>query len=548
MKIFRSNYFYVTAMLVVFYGCMVTSHDDNYQQLLNSNLKDAELGKAKFLYGDMGGIYPHTLKTNTFVYKIAIIAFNAYDTVHNTDANSIFSKYGFVFPKKIWNWQNAPAINSNVPMGLIFGKISGTHPLKGKYLIETADLGCGSCHGGPLYGKDGNPTSEFVLGMPNTSLNLKAFAGDLFEGYKIITGWNNEKFEQKIREKFPDVSGKELTGLKIIFSGLKKEVKKIMTTRVQVSPYKIGGPGTMNGIGAIKRGLGLIDNYVYHKDEIAIVSIPGYADRSFRSSFLVCGNYAPKNQAFFYEISKDKISEKHDQEMACIISLFTIGTMGYDDDMAAKAIPDVKDVMKFISAFEPPPFPADIDLAKADEGKILFKNNCSSCHGKYEGTSSHNKLVSYPNRFIPLDIIQTDSVRAVAITERNFDLIDKIKIGKYFSAQVNKGYVAPILSGVWATAPYLHNGSVPTIYDIMHPETRPAQFYVGGHQLDYKKMGIKGEMHNGVYMYPKGYQAWSEFEIYDTSQPGMSNSGHTEQFRNLGEKEKDCILEFLKTL
>lgn len=548
MKILHSSRFFAVIVLTVMYGCLVTSHADNYQQLLDCNLKDVELGKAKFLYGDMGGIYPHTLETNAFAYKIAIIAFCAYDSINNIDAYSIFSKYGFIFPKKIWNWQIAPAINSDVPIGLIFGKITGTHPLKGKFLIETADFGCGSCHGGPLYGKDGNPTNEFVLGIPNTSLNLKAFADDLFEGYKIIIGWSEKKFVQKIREKFPEVSEKEITGLEIIFSGLKKEIKKIMVRRGTVSPYKIGGPGTMNGIGAIKRGLGLIDNYVYHKDEVSIVSIPGYADRSFRSSFLVCGNYAPKNKEFFYEITRDEISDKHDQEMACIISLFTIGTMGYDAEMAAKSLPDVKDVMKFISKFEPPEFPADIDLAKADEGKKIFQNNCSSCHGKYEGSSSRNKLVSYPNRMIPLDIIQTDSVRAVAISERIFYLIDKIEIGKYFSAKVNRGYVAPILSGVWATAPYLHNGSVPTLYDMLHPKTRPVKFYVGGHQLDYRKVGIKGEMQNGIYQYPKGYKAWSGYEIYDTTQPGMSNSGHIDQYRNLNEKEKDCIIEFLKTI
>ena len=82
----------------------------------------------------------------------------------------------------------------------------------------------------------------------------------------------------------------------------------------------------------------------------------------------------------------------------------------------------------------------------------------------------------------------------------------------------------------------------------MHPETRPAKFYVGGHHLDYRRVGIKGEMKNGVYQYPDSYKAWSGFEIYDTTLPGMSNSGHTEQFKDLNEDEKNCILEFLKTL
>ena len=125
MIFYRSKYFIVIIILVVFYGCMITSHSDNYQKLLDSNLNGEELGKAKFLYGDMGGIYPHTLKTNAFVYKIAILALTALDsTQNNYSPQSLFTKYGFMFPKKILNWKSSPKLNPGDPIGLIFGKIS----------------------------------------------------------------------------------------------------------------------------------------------------------------------------------------------------------------------------------------------------------------------------------------------------------------------------------------------------------------------------------------------------------------------------------------
>jgi hypothetical protein len=231
-----------------------------------------------------------------------------------------------------------------------------------------------------------------------------------------------------------------------------------------------------------------------------------------------------------------------------IMALFTIGTMGYDAAMAARSIPDVKDVMKFISRFNSPPFPGEIDLIKADLGKSIFKKNCRSCHGKYEGTAGRNTLVSFPNKLIPLSKINTDSVRAVAITYDNLKMLNKIELGKYLDAKVNRGYVAPILSGAWATAPYLHNGSIPTLWHLMHPEMRPEKFYVGGHQLDYEKVGVKGEMKDGVYQYEEGYKNWAGFEVYNTKEAGMSNSGHTEQFRKLTEEEKDRLIEFIKTL
>jgi|APTNR8051073442_1049403.scaffolds.fasta_scaffold00017_158 cytochrome c2 len=525
---------------------MVTSSSEVYHRLLSQNLSPEALGKAKFLHGDMGGIYPHTLKTNGFVYKIAVLSLKVVDSVKTTQA--LFKKYGFQFPRKIWNWEEAPTPSEEKAIGLIFGNLSGRHPLKGKYIIETADFGCGTCHAGPLYGNDGMPTDLFVLGTPNTSINLQAYAKDLFEGYQIIIDWSENKFEKEILELYPTLGKEELTGLKMIFKRLKREVKKIVATRGTVSTYKIGGAGTMNGVGAIKNGLDMLDQSTYHHNEVSVVSIPSFANRSFRSSFLVCGNYAPKGNMFFHEITSHDTTDRHDQEMATIIALFTIGTMGYNAELASESIPDVKNVMKFISKFEPPSFPGEVDLGKAELGRFIFEKNCQSCHGKYEASSGKNRLVSFPNQFVPLAAIHTDSVRAVAITAENLQMLSKMELKKYFEAKVNKGYVAPILSGAWATAPYLHNGSVPTLWHLMHPEHRPEKFYVGGHALDFEKVGVMGELKNGVYQYPEGYVSWAAVEIYDTQQAGMSNAGHLDPFRRLSEKEKDSLLEFIKTL
>ena len=109
--------------------------------------------------------------------------------------------------------------------------------------------------------------------------------------------------------------------------------------------------------------------------------------------------------------------------------------------------------------------------------------------------------------------------------------------------------MAPILSGLWATAPYLHNGSVPTLWHLMTPESRPARFQVGGHALDFGLMGIAGAADaEGTYRYPAGSAPWSVPEVYDTRQPGMGNGGHEESFSDLAEAEKRALIEYLKTL
>lgn len=112
--------------------------------------------------------------------------------------------------------------------------------------------------------------------------------------------------------------------------------------------------------------------------------------------------------------------------------------------------------------------------------------------------------------------------------------------------QVIYAYKPRPLAGIWATPPFLHNGSVPTIYDMMTPaERRPRTFQTGSHEYDPKKLGL-AEV--------SGY--WT----YDTSLPGNSNRGHefkqgyekTDHPTNghigklLSEDEKFAIIEHLK--
>ncbi|MBM4184984.1 MAG: hypothetical protein FJ207_12345 [Gemmatimonadetes bacterium] len=70
---------------------------------------------------------------------------------------------------------------------------------------------------------------------------------------------------------------------------------------------------------------------------------------------------------------------------------------------------------------------------------------------------------------------------------------------------------------------------------------------VGGHALDYERVGIAGEAgHDGTYRYPHGYAHWSRPFLYDTTEPGRSNRGH--EFNTLSENDKRALLEYLKLL
>jgi hypothetical protein len=101
------------------------------------------------------------------------------------------------------------------------------------------------------------------------------------------------------------------------------------------------------------------------------------------------------------------------------------------------------------------------------------------------------------------------------------------------------GYIAPPLDGIWVTAPYLHNGSVPTLEALLNSDLRPK--YWGRDfdkpEYDYDKLGWK---------YTKEEKPGGK-NIYNTDKPGYGNYGHTYGDK-LTEKQRKAIIEYLKTL
>jgi len=96
-------------------------------------------------------------------------------------------------------------------------------------------------------------------------------------------------------------------------------------------------------------------------------------------------------------------------------------------------------------------------------------------------------------------------------------------------------YRARPLDGIWATAPYLHNGSIQNLHELLKPASkRKTSFYVGSNQFDPKHVGFKSKRRGNHF-------------LLDTSIPGNLNSGH-EYGVSLSKKEKRALIEFLKTL
>jgi hypothetical protein len=202
---------------------------------------------------------------------------------------------------------------------------------------------------------------------------------------------------------------------------------------------------------------------------------------------------------------------------------------------------------------QPPVWPADvlgaIDQARAQKGEAIFKDKCEGCH--------QDKLYALAD-------VETDPMRAnsfgqpvagkpfpaavapilAGLKKRAFD-DDGIAAADQAGMDANPAvwratgqYMARKLNSIWATAPYLHNGSVPTLYHLLHPDQRPARFLVGNREYDPGKLGYQSETAGTT------LNVWA----YDTTQPGNSNIGHSgAQFgTTLAEDDKAALLEYLK--
>lgn len=237
----------------------------------------------------------------------------------------------------------------------------------------------------------------------------------------------------------------------------------------------------------------------------------------------------------------------------------------------------------------PDGFPA-IDRAKAEQGRALFTEHCAGCHETFK---TDGAMRTY--QLFPLAVVGTDPMTAINYERevmladgsvRTFpaaalDLIIRVKqkayqdrnldpatIAQWEQRQIRKApqwdptfrapllesekyddtrgrkiYRAKTLVGIWATGPFLHNGSVPTIYHLLKPASeRPVTFPTGQREYDPVKLGI--QIDPAQFTLPVGMTPFQ----FDTRLRGNWNSGHEWSFYpTLTDDARYAIIEFLKT-
>ncbi len=121
----------------------------------------------------------------------------------------------------------------------------------------------------------------------------------------------------------------------------------------------------------------------------------------------------------------------------------------------------------------------------------------------------------------------------------------------YGDIEEGAGYKSRHLAGVWATAPYLHNGSVPTIWDLLSPASeRPKLFAVGSIELDPRTLGFRHDVPKGADGKPDCKSKGKGYTCLNTEEVGNSNSGHegSRYGTDLSVEDKRALIEYLKVL
>jgi hypothetical protein len=201
-----------------------------------------------------------------------------------------------------------------------------------------------------------------------------------------------------------------------------------------------------------------------------------------------------------------------------------------------------------IDNLPPPPYPfASVDLTRAREGKALFKETCVTCHMPRNQTIYPvSKLGVDPNRTMVNTSVSRFGLSALVMEACGIYGLNtkgqpgadwcvpkgdwQARLDEYFRdtprrvAEGTNGYKADMLHGIWAQAPYLHNGSVPTLGQLICPTTRPRKFLRGNLYYDEALVGFEWSTRPQARYGPHDTILIKE---YDTTIPGKANTGHT---------------------
>lgn len=393
----------------------------------------------------------------------------------------VFERYG-LFP--------ADFPNDGLPMGLL----RTDRTLRGEPgLVVTCEL----CHSSSLFGR-------IVLGQPNPFVDFEKLWDDLDQV-------DNKTFEKGLYYKTP-LGNTVLNG----------------ADHLGLLGLSLRNPDlSINATSALRLLSNMTQELKPEFDALAYIKTPSWYNYGTRVAGAV-GLYAdggqPKNGNFAAYTYMASFYDRDGQDLATGLAAWQ------------------RSGHAFLASLEPPRYPFPIRTELLSRGRRIYSELCSRCHGTYTSNGAGKPdTLSYPGIVIPVAEVGTDPKRS-SFPESFVRRTREILKEEY---TITHGYAAPPLRGIWARSPYLHNGSVPTLHELLDPPTRRAGYVLSANPddvADYDQVRVGwrcGEL-------PPDQR--TEHRAYDPSRlPGLGNGGHL-YGAELDAAGRAALIEFLKTL
>ena len=402
--------------------------------------------------------------------------------------------------------------------------------------VDLVGVNCAFCHVSTL-----RPTAgakpKIILGMPGNTVNIEGFFKFLFEtagDARFTTG----NVMEEIRKADPAMGFVERVTFRFIMIPLyKHEVLRLKEKfNFLYRPARTEfGPGRVETWVAYKvlklqEPLALLDLLpVPEFGPVRIDQDPG--DVTGLADFPAIWPEKINGMQLHWDGNNPDLQERN------IIASFGAGVTA-----ASLDVPRLTRLTQWVAQLPPPwykdsappdPRPSAAVSKLTASGKQIYDKECAYCH---DVRGSRVRMVE------PIGGLGTDRSRLDSFTDQLKDKLNKV--GEGYPWRLHRfvktdGYANMLLDGIWLRAPYLHNGSVPTLRDLLEPPAnRPSKFCRGNDEYDWDKVGFKFEPAGG---------GCGRFFKYDTALKGNHNTGH-EYGTNLSPAGKDALVEYLKTL
>jgi mono/diheme cytochrome c family protein len=219
-------------------------------------------------------------------------------------------------------------------------------------------------------------------------------------------------------------------------------------------------------------------------------------------------------------------------------------------------VPLVLRTAKWLETAKPIAYPYPLDAALALKGAAIYQRYCAECHGTREAPFHHTppEAGEHVGTVVPIADIGTDRSRldsytwALAVNQSTLYAgfekdwgFDKPYPQRFSHFKKTQGYANSPLDGIWLRGPYLHNGSVPNLRELLEPSAaRTKVFYRGDDVYDPENVG---------FAFAVAQRDGKNFFLFDTTKRGNGNSGHEgpRYGTSLSPEEKRELLEYLKT-